>query len=160
MPRRISLDLRQRAVAAYNRGGLTYDQVAERFSVGVASLNRWLRLLRETGGVQGRPHRGGQRRRIGPEDDKVLDKLVVEHPDWTEDEYAKALSEELGRPLQASTVGRAIRRLGYGVKKRPSSPLNETVPKSADGGRSTQPTSQPSPLRVWYLWTKRASQRR
>jgi transposase len=44
----ISLDLRQRVVDAYNRGGLTYAAVASLFSVGQASVCRWLRRNRET----------------------------------------------------------------------------------------------------------------
>jgi transposase len=160
MARRISKDLRQRVVHAYGRGRVTYAEVADRYSVGIASVSRWLRCHRETGDVRGKPHGGGQKRRIGPEDDRILDKLVISHPDWTEEEYAKKLSEELGRPLKASTVGRAIRRLGYGVKKRPSLPASETVPKSGEDANNTPQTSHPSPLRVWFLWTKRASRRR
>lgn len=160
MAARISPDLRRRAVEAYKRGGVTYAQVAELFSIGTASLNRWLRLNRETGDVGGKPHGGGQKRRIGVEDEKVLDRLVIEHPDWTEDEYAKALSAKLGRSLQASTVGRAIRRLGYGVKKRPLLPANEIDLRSDDGESGMHKKSATSPLRVWFLWTKRASRRR
>ena len=160
MAPRISSDLRRRAVDTYKRGGLTYEQVAERFSVGRASLSRWLRLDRNTGDVRGKPHGGGQRRRIGAGDEKVLDRLVIKHPDWTEEEYAKALSDKLGRHLRPSTVGRAIRRLGYGVKKRPSLPPNEIAQMFEDDENNTQQTSPKSPLRVWFLWTKRASRHR
>jgi transposase len=153
----ISLDLRQRVVEAYKRGGLTYVQVAEQFSVGQASVSRWLRLERETGDVRRRPRGGGRQRLVGAEDEKVLEKLVLAHPDWTEDEYAKALSEALARPLKASTVGRAIRRLGYGVKKRPSLPTSAIVRDTSNGEESTPSTPATSPLRVWFLWTKLAS---
>lgn len=113
----ISDDLRKRVVDAYKRGGVTYHEVAAQFSVGHASVSRWLRRERETGDVAPKPHAGGRARLIGPEEEKALDKLVLAHPDWTEDEFAKALNEKLGRSYNASTVGRAIRRLGYGVKK-------------------------------------------
>jgi transposase len=65
-------------------------------------------------------------------EEKVLDKLVLSHPDWTEEEFAKALSETLGSRYGESTVGRAIRRLGYGVKKRPLSLPSKIVPMSSE----------------------------
>src|SRR6185436_6851937 len=43
-----SLDLRRRVVEAYERGGVTYAQGGERFAVGRATVNRWLRRFRET----------------------------------------------------------------------------------------------------------------
>jgi transposase len=156
----ISGDLRQRVVNAYKRGGVTYAQVAKQFAVGVASVNRWLRLDRETGSVTPKPHGGGRVRLIGDKESKVLDKLVLAHPDWTEDEFAKELSAKLGREFEASTVGRAIRRLGYGVKKRPSSRPSEIVPTSYEDENDTQNPPEASPLRVWFLWTKPASRRR
>lgn len=156
----ISDDLRKRVVDAYKRGGVTYHEVAAQFSVGHASVSRWLRRERETGDVAPKPHAGGRARLIGPEEEKALDKLVLAHPDWTEDEFAKALNEKLGRSYNASTVGRAIRRLGYGVKKKRSSLPNKIVPTSSESASDLQTTPPGSPLRVWFLWTKLASTHR
>lgn len=156
MPAAASEDLRQRVVKTYLRGGLTYEEVAERFAVGQASVSRWLRLHREKGNVQPRGHGGGRDRRIGPAQERWVKKLVLAHPDWTEREYAKALREEHGIVASAVTVGRAIRRLGYSVKKRPYSPPNAIEPTSGEGAQNTPSGSEASPLRVWFLWTKRA----
>jgi transposase len=113
----ISLDLRRRVVEAYKRGGMTYAEVAEQFSIGHASVSRWLRLDRETGSVLARAHGGGRAFLVNDKNLKQLEKLVLAHPDWTEDEYTKTFNSETGLNLSDSTVGRAIRRLGYGVKK-------------------------------------------
>lgn len=78
-----SLDLRARVVATYRDGGGTYAEIAERFAVGQASVSRWLRRFRESGGVEPRPHGGGQPRKIEAEHEKALQKLVEQHPDWT-----------------------------------------------------------------------------
>jgi transposase len=52
----ISVELRQRIVDAYTRGlSGTYEQTAELFGVGRATVNRILALLRRTGGVRGLP---------------------------------------------------------------------------------------------------------
>jgi transposase len=156
MPAPASEDLRQRVVRAYLKGGLTYQQVAERFSVGEASVSRWLRLHRERGDVRPRGHRGGRKRRLGGEREALVKKLVLEHPDWTELEYARALREQYGIDVSPVTVGRAIRLLGYSVKKRPYSPPSAIGPTCSEGASSTTSTSEASPLRVWFLWTKRA----
>ena len=109
-----SADLRQRVVDAYRRGEGTYEELATRFSVGMASVSRWLRRHRETGGVDPRPHAGGPSLLIDGEDLTFLRKVVEAHPDWTETELGKELRAE--RKVKASdvTVGRAVRRLGYG----------------------------------------------
>ena len=156
----VSLDLRRRVVAAYRRGGMTYDEVAERFEVGRASVSRWLRREREAGDVEPRPHGGGQPRKIKPAQEKLVEKLVQAHPDWTEAEFAEALKKEHGIEASAVTVGRVIRRLGYSVKKKRSSRSNGTDRTSFAAKESTPLESEASPLRVWFLWTKRVRTRR
>ena len=84
----------------------------------------------------------------------MLEAMVLAHPDWTEREFAKALLEQQGIEASAATVGRVIRSLGYTVKKRPSVRPNATDPESSNGGPSTSKSSENSPLRVWFSWTK------
>ena len=143
-------------VDAYRRGEGTYEQLAVRFSVGQASVSRWLRRFRESGGVAPRPHGGGQRLRIVGDDEKYLRALVERHPDWSEAELGQNLRES--RQLQVSdvTVGRAVRRFGYSVKKKRSSLPSATAPTSNGDALSGPIASEPSPLRVWFLWTKPA----
>ena len=150
------MDLRRRVVEAYLRGGVTYAEVAERFSVGEASVSRWLHLHRERGDVTPRRHRGGKPRRIRPEQEPLVHQLVLAHPDWTEAEYARALGEQHGIRASTVTVGRVIRRLGYSLKKRPAWRPSETGSTSSKGESSTPSACETSPLRVWYLWTKQA----
>lgn len=151
----LSLDLRVRAIAAMEAEGLTYEETADRFGVGRATISRWVRLKRETGSLEPRPHGGGRKRAIKPEQEPLVERLVLEHPDWTETEYQEAL-RELGIEASRATVGRVIRSLGYTVKKRPSSPASETKNTSEDGESSTSQESKTSPFRVWFSWTKPA----
>src|SRR6267378_6836404 len=46
-----SLDLRKRVVAAVETGGLSCNQAAKQFGVGVSTAIVWVRRLRETGSV-------------------------------------------------------------------------------------------------------------
>ena len=47
----VSVDLRQRAVDCYLRKEGSYQVVADRFCIGVASLKRWVKQYRDTGSV-------------------------------------------------------------------------------------------------------------
>lgn len=49
--KRLSLDLRERAISAYD-SGLSQDEVAFQFSISVSSVKRWLRRRRETGSFE------------------------------------------------------------------------------------------------------------
>lgn len=151
-----SVDLRERLVAAKESGKYTNEELAELFDVGTATVKRWWRLHRETGAVEPRPRGGGRRRAVSDEQLAVLETLVKQHPDWSEEEYTEYLHEHEGFTASRSAIGRAIRRLGYVVKKRPSSRRREIAHMSESGEGTTSETSPESPLRVWYLWTKPA----
>jgi putative transposase len=51
MSRAYSIDLRERAVAAVEKGGMSRRRAAARFGVGISTVIRWTRRLRETGSV-------------------------------------------------------------------------------------------------------------
>lgn len=71
MAKPYSKDLRERVVAAVERGGLSRHQAAARFDLGVSTVIRWVRRFRETGSVA--PGRmGGHRPKT----------IRGEHRDW------------------------------------------------------------------------------
>ncbi len=117
MPAPLSADLRRRIIAAWQTGHYTTVQLAELFQVGVATVTRLKRRYRDTHGVTPKPHSGGRERQISPIQEAVLEALVQQHPDWTEDRYAEELAKAHGIVASPATVGRTIRRLGYSVKK-------------------------------------------
>ena len=58
--RSYSIDLRERVVAACDRGEGTREQIAKRFCVSVAWVYRLLARRRDTGSIAPKPHGGGQ----------------------------------------------------------------------------------------------------
>jgi transposase len=152
----LSDDLRRRIVRAWQKKGLSTEELAELFDVGTATIKRLKRGYRETGSIAPKPHGGGMPRKIKPDEEPVVEALLQAHPDWTEDKYAEVLAREHGIIASPATVGRVIRRLGYSVKKNPSSRPKGTNRTSSGNASSTESESEPSPLRVWFLWTKRA----
>jgi transposase len=152
----LSIDLRQRIIRAWQKERLTTEALAELFNVGVATVTRLKRRYRDTQSVYPKPHAGGHPRRISKENEPQVERLVQAHPDWTEAQYAQELQTHYGIRASAVTVGRVIRKLGYSVKKRPSLPKKEIEQLSSSDEENTSNKSKTLPLRVWYLWTKRA----
>lgn len=117
MPRSYSLDLRERAVAAYKRGSRTMEEVAAEFSVSDKTLSHWLKLKMETGSLKPRPRGGGH---FSPIQGKVLEALqhqVRLRPDATVQEHFEALVVRTQVHTSRSAVMRALRRQGLVLKK-------------------------------------------
>jgi putative transposase len=51
MAKPYSMDLRERVVASVERGGLSRNEAARRFGVGISTVIHWVRRFRETGSV-------------------------------------------------------------------------------------------------------------
>ena len=118
MPTSISPDLRRRVVETYLLGDVTYGEVAARFRVGSASVSRWLRIYRQTGDVQPRPHGGGHPPRIDVEGLQFVSEVVRQKPDITLAELADSYKQETGQTVALSILCRAMQRLGLVRKKR------------------------------------------
>ena len=137
MPSPLSMDLRQRIVAAYQAGEGTFDDLAARFHVGRATVNRLLGLKRRTGGLQPAPHGGGVPPKIGEADQERLRALVDERKDATAQELTDAYSARFGVQLGRSSMVRALKRAGVTVKKSRSAPRKSTGRTSGRSERSS-----------------------
>lgn len=126
MPAPLSLDLRRRIVKAYQRGEGTIGQVAERFSVGHATVERLLALERTSGSVEPRPHGGGTEPVVRAEDKPLLLAWMRENPSMTQEELAQRYAEATGRAVCQQTMSRALARLEITRKKSPSTPRSAT----------------------------------
>jgi transposase len=127
----LSLDLRTRAVAFYEEqrpNGATYESVAGQFKVGEASVDRWLRLKRETGSVADRPRKVVQRSPIRLE---WLREHVQRNPDATLAERGKAHQEAHGgKAPSVPALCQALQRLKITHKKRRSTPRSGSKSQS------------------------------
>jgi transposase len=110
------VELRNRAVHAYEAGDGTYLEVATIFRVGVASLKRWVSLYRIAGDVKPQPKSGGRRSSIASEE---IDAIVARLGDPTALEITAEFNfRRRGRArVHVSSIKRALHRFGYVVKK-------------------------------------------
>jgi transposase len=109
--RAYSMDLRERALLDSDAGMKAAD-VAEKYHVS----GSWVRLLkqrrRETGEVAPRPQRYGPHRMLTAHL-QTLAALIQEQPDRTLAE----IKDALGTPASLATIWRAVKQLGFTVKK-------------------------------------------
>jgi len=117
MPAPHPVELRERAVRAYENGPESYDVVAARFEVASAALERWVKRYRETKSVVPKPRGGGN---LSPVDLALLERIVVETGDATTHELTAAYNVQVGRArrVHRSSIHRALGRAGYVFKKK------------------------------------------
>jgi transposase len=128
MSRALSLDLRERVLAAV-AAGASHRQVGERFGVSPASVSRWRALARKQG--HARPKAlGGDRRsgRIEAHKATILAELG-RVPDITIEELRRVLSAR-GLVFGFGTLQRFFARHRITRKKRPRTRASRSAPTS------------------------------
>jgi transposase len=115
--RAYSIDLRERVLAAVDRG-TAREEIVRTLRVSQPTIRRYLRLRRETGSVAPkpppkRPFSIGQ----SVEHRRTLWKQLEEHNDATLEKHCQLWERKQGVKVSISTMSRAIRRLGWTLKK-------------------------------------------
>jgi transposase len=108
-----SLDLRKRVVAAYDRGEGSQAVLAKRFRMSLRTVERLVRLRRETGSVAPKPHGGGQIAKVRGVTEERLKRAVAETPDASLDELRDRCRVKGSRMC----IFRALKRLAITRKK-------------------------------------------
>src|SRR5213595_446678 len=107
-----SEDLRLRVVAAVD-GGMPRAAVARVFEVGSATITRYLRLRRETGGLGPRPRLGPPPIKTAALRAELLPRLEAQ-PDATLEEHCAWWAQTAGVRVSTATMSRAITGAGSG----------------------------------------------
>ena len=115
-----SIDLRERVIRAWKTGKYTWDELASLFSIGVASVDRWVRAYRRTGRVEPARHGGGNPARVPADKQPILARLLDERPDLTLMELAMWYTAVTRVPASHSAVSRALKKMGVTRKKKRS----------------------------------------
>lgn len=126
----ISIDLRERILATYDRGEQTREQVARRFCVSLGMVKKLLQQRRRTGDIAPRHHRSGRKPRILASHRQGMGRLLRDKPDMTLAELRAALKLDCSLPA----IHYALDKLGLTYKKRHSAPASRTARMSAAPG--------------------------
>ena len=129
-----SLDLRERVVAAYEKGNHTIAEIAAQFSVGETFLKKMLRQKRRTGSLERLPPRAGAKKILNRTHRQWLAKQIKEQPDATLVELQTSLLANRGVLVSPATVSRELKLLRLPRKKNRSSPRSATMENAGGSG--------------------------
>lgn len=115
----LSLDLRGRIVSAFLRGEGSARELARRFSVGHATVERLIARFRLTGVISPKQRLNNNLPTIREEDFALIRSWIAAEPDLTQQEMADRFTEETGRPVSQRTMSRTLQRMGVTRKKSP-----------------------------------------
>jgi transposase len=124
VPAAKSRDLRERVVTAYANGEGSFSEVARRFMVGEATVNRWVTAMRKTGRLDPLP-KGGSAPKLSEEQRAALRDWVTAECDLTLVQLADRLRDTFGVDVSITTVSRWLIRMGFTLKKSPRSSRHE-----------------------------------
>ena len=119
----LSLDLRERIVAAYDAEQGTREEVARRFRVSLAMVKKLLAQRRRLGDVGALHHRAGRKPLFGDEHRRQLTELIGKKPDTTLAEMRDALQLRCTLPA----IHYVLMRMGLTYKKRLSMRASRAV---------------------------------
>ncbi len=109
----LSLDLRERILAAYNDGEGTREAVARRFRVSLGMVKKLLRQRRRIGDLRPQHHRSGSKPRIVASQQRRLRALLDKKPDLT----LRDLRAATGLACTLPAIHYVLVRLGLTYKK-------------------------------------------
>lgn len=117
MPAPYSVDLRQRIVDAYQAQEGSQRQLAQRFKVSLSFVRNLLRLYRQTGDVQPRPHGGGASAKLNATHLPQLQQLIEQHNDAFLHELCEQFEQQSGISVSVPTMQRRVKQLRLSLKK-------------------------------------------
>lgn len=114
-----SQDLRVRVLAALD-GGMSKMAAHQLFGISRSTIDDWLRLREQTGGVAPVAYKRGPQPVLGStvQDAVALRAFVEAQPDRTLEEMAQAWQQAGGPRVSPTTFSKALSGLGYTRKKR------------------------------------------
>lgn len=123
MGKSYSEDLRLRVLCALDTG-MKKSHVARTFSLSRTTIDDWIALRENTGGVTVVPKRPSRLPSLP--DTPSVHAFIERHQHKTQHQMVLAWEEATGQRLSAMTFSKSLRRLGYTRKKRAISIGSET----------------------------------
>src|ERR1700712_800201 len=144
----LSNDLRKRILEAVDNKEGSRRKLAARFKVNTSTITKLLRLRRETGSYEPRPHGGG----VDPTPDgdalERLRRLVEQTPDAT----LEALRQEMGVSGSRMIICRALQKLGLPLKKKSPHAAERDTPEVQEQRREFAEDVEPiEPRRLVFV---------
>jgi transposase len=151
----LSLDLRERILAAYETGNDTRETVAGRFRVSVGMVKKLLQQQRRLGDLRPQHHRAGRKPKIQAAERLQLRQELAAKPDLTLAE----LRARTGLKCTLPAIHYVLADMGLTFKKRRSAQLSRTVRTSSGPGGGGAAAKARSSRPDWSSSTNRRRRR-
>src|SRR5947209_6584426 len=144
----LSNDLRGRILDAVDNREGSRRQLTTRFKVNTSTITKLLRLRRETGSIEPRPHAGGVTPALDGDALQRLRGLVEEVPDAT----LEALRQRMGISGSRMIICRALQELGLPIKKKSPHASERDTPEVQEQRREFAEDVEPlEPQRLVFV---------
>jgi transposase len=124
--RTLSLDLRERIIASYDKGEGSRQEIADRYRVSLGMVKKLLQQRKRTGEIAPRHQFSGRKPMIVAAHQRRLQSLLSQKPDLTLKELREAVELKCSLPA----IHYALEAMGLTYKKRHSELANKTAPTS------------------------------
>jgi transposase len=122
-----SNDLRRRIVKAYDSGEHSLAEVADLFSVSLATVKNFARRYRDTGSADALPHAGGRKPALNDKARSFIGELVKQNNDLTLAQLCRRVKARHRKVISVPTMGRLLQALGLPRKKSRFTPQSATL---------------------------------
>ena len=122
-----SMDLRKRVLAMCDAGHTTHE-VTQAFDVSESWVRRLKQRRREEGIIGPRPSGGRRHGHFEPVHLEQLRLWLRQHPDTTLECLLGRVEREMGLCCSVMAVCRAVKKLGWSLKKKRFERTNKTAP--------------------------------
>lgn len=126
----LSMDLRERILAAVHEGSESMPKIAARFSVSHKMVQKLKYQWRDLGTLAPQTHRVGRKRLLSDKQCERLGKLIDNDPSLTLEQLRSKLRVE----CCLQTIWHELRRQGLTHKKRRCMPANKSETMSSSDG--------------------------
>jgi transposase len=113
-----SLDLRIRAIKAYEEANSTQKEIAELFGLGIATFTRYWKQYKKTGSVVPKEYKRGRKPAIDEKQKLCIKKLILQQPDASLRELCSYYNKARNKKVGITIMFRAISALGFRRKKK------------------------------------------
>ena len=122
----LSMDLRERILASYDRGEGTREQIASRYKVSLGMVKKLIQQRRHSGDIAPRHHLSGRKPLILQSHKQAMKEHLQRKPDMTLEE----LRDATGLSCSLPAIHYALASMELTYKKRRSAPASKTAPMS------------------------------
>ena len=117
MPKAYSIDLRQKIVDAYDRGGISQRNLARQFGVDKSFVQKLLKQRRETNSITPKVRLNQTPPKLKEEHRAILAEIVEANNDATLAELCEQIFQSTGIRVGITTMHNTLKKLEITVKK-------------------------------------------